>query len=94
MPGLHISYVGRTSHFWYDHPKGMPKAKFIAETLVAHHENWGREQVKVDGEDVTREVPAADVLAVYGTRLTADPEGNAVVENPEPVDVGAILSPA
>ena len=86
MAGLHVSYRGRKSHFWYD-----CKRNEVPQVLAAHLRNWGRETVTVGGQDVTRDVPVADVVAVYGSVLADDGDGNPVVKDPEPVDVAKVL---
>jgi hypothetical protein len=88
MPGLHVKRKGVDSPgFWYDHPAGMGKKQFIRDTLLSHVELYCREQVKVDGVDVVREIPPTDLIVAYGSRLVVGGDGNAVLENPEPVDV-------
>jgi len=88
MPtGLHITHTHAPSHpgFWYPCDK-----KQIKDVLSSHLTYWGREQVKVDGDDVTREVPIAAVVATFCRGLT-DEDGSAAPDRPEPIDVYATL---
>ena len=84
---MHITHTHAPSHpgFWYPCDK-----KQIKDVLSSHLTYWGREQVKVDGDDVTREVPIAAVVATFCRGLT-DEDGSAAPDRPEPIDVYATL---
>lgn len=71
---LRISYKNRKTVFTYKCSRAE-----APEQLVMHMANWRREQVKDDnGDDVEREIPAADVIAewVEGEIATAIPVPN------------------
>ncbi len=75
MSGVHISYSGRATTFWYPCTK-----KQAVQTVRDHVANWSREEV--DG--VTREIPKSDVIAVFCTGIL-EKDGNAELLNPEPI---------
>lgn len=57
---LRIRYKTKQSVFEYDVPRNA-----AAEMLAVHMANWRRETVTIDGKEVTREVPASDVVAEW-----------------------------
>lgn len=88
MPGLHIAYKSRVTHFWYDYtPAAGRKDVFIKNALEAHQQNWGRDMI--DG--IVREIPASELVVVFCDRIEAGPDGKPVPVNPEPVDAVALL---
>lgn len=88
MPGLHIAYKNRVTHFWHDYKPDMGrKDVWIKGVLEAHQMNWGRDMI--DG--IVREIPASDLVVVFCDKLDVDAEGKPVPVNPEPVDAVALL---
>lgn len=80
MTGVHITYPGRKSHFWYPCLK-----KQVAEVIQAHAANWKWEQVG----DETRPIPP--FLAVFCQDLR-EVDGEAVPVEPEVIDVDKVLT--
>jgi len=82
MSGVHITYPGRKTHFWYACTR-----KQADEVVRSHAANWVNETVKVDGVDVTRTLPPFQAAFCQGL---SEVDGEAVPVEPEPIDVAKV----